>query len=134
MKLENASITLLINQDRTTIEIRDNDAATTFIRVGLTPQQLSEALSRVSHTECSVDIYGIDKVGKTHECNRFNFEITEKLRHDRDKTDELYILAKEELAKAGMHDWTPDKYFGSQDSFFSRGGKYFASVIIRKWS
>jgi hypothetical protein len=33
-----------------------------------------------------------------------------------------------------MSDWLPENTYGSQDSFFSKEGKYFARTVIRRWS
>lgn len=37
MKIENASITILVSGDETTIELHDNEACITFARIKLTP-------------------------------------------------------------------------------------------------
>ena len=48
----NGKITILINQEYTRIELRDDDASTTFVEIKLTPEQLSMALSRLAFTPC----------------------------------------------------------------------------------
>lgn len=130
MELNNASITILISQDKTTIEIRDNDASVTFVKATLTPEQLSSALSRLSQTNCKAEIFAFDKVGKKHETEYFEFDITGYNKADEDK---LWLAANEALKKQNMSDWKPDKYFGSQNSFFSSDGKDYARVVIRRW-
>lgn len=131
MKLPNGRITILINQDGTTIEIRDNDSGTTFARIKLTPEQFSSALSRLSQTECEVEVIGLDRVGKLQEHKQHEFELTGGLtiynRHN-----DLPAIIK--LANATCPEgWVPDAYFGSKDSLVDRGDKTYARTMIRRW-
>lgn len=132
MKLENACITFLVSEDKTTIELRDRNAATIFARVELTAVQLSQMLSRISNTDCQCEVFGLDRVGKKHEHETWEFEISQDLRGSQN-SEELHKMALKSLALAGM-DWMPDGYFGSKDSFFTRDGKDFARVTIRRWT
>ena len=132
MKIEEASITFLVSSDSTTIEIRDKVACTVFCRVKLTPQQLSMALSRLSDTPCEADVYALDRVGKKHENETFQFEIPRELRSS-SKSEDLLIIAKEKLEEKGMSDWIPDTYFSSQSTFVTKNGKEYCNVTIRRW-
>lgn len=133
MKLNNASITFLVSNDSTEITIRDNDANCDFVRVKINPEQLSEMLSRIKNTPCEAEVFGLEKIGKKCEVDSFIFEIPKELRGS-SHSEKLTILAVWELEKAEMSDWTPDSYFGSQNSFFSsRDDKEFARCTIRRW-
>lgn len=125
MKIK-GSISLLINRDETTIELRDVDASVTFAKVTLTPEQLSTALSRLMYVPCIINISQIDKIGKIHENRSFVFEIPKDLRDD----EKLQKIAQGLLTDG----WVAENYFGSQNSFFQRDGKYFATVTIRRWN
>lgn len=132
MKLNKGSATLLANADGfVTLELTDEDAAQTFIKVTFTANQFVSALSRLGNTPCDVEVYAIERIGKKHEHQAWEFEmpqVSEIL--SRDTAQQTAIS----LATAYCPDgWTPDLYFNSQGSFFSRDGKNYARTIIRRW-
>lgn len=122
-------ISILISRDSTTIEVRDANASVTFARIKLTPEQLSEALARTMYTDCSIEVHGLDKIGKTHESETFVFEIPPMPLGTKRDEKELQALAQSQLSDG----WVADFYFGSQNSFFRKDGKDFARVTIRRW-
>lgn len=130
MKITNARITILVGSDKTTIELIDMDANITFVKVELTPKQLSEALSRIAHTECDINVFGLDNIGKTMVNKRHEFEIPTGIRFgNADFKETLSELIKETLPDG----WISDNYFNSQDTFFKRDGKEYAQTTIRQW-
>lgn len=135
MKLTNPKITLLVSQESTSIEVKDSVSGITFLSVTLTPQQLSSALSRLSYTDCEVEVYGLDKLGKTQEVENFEFEMPNDLDRwkgiDFDKKIKMICFAA--LIDAKKEDWESDNYYRSQNSFFDKDGKKFARVTIRRW-
>lgn len=132
MRLEKGGISIYVSGEGTTIEIKDGNAATTFCKVHLTPEQLSLALSRLSNTPCSIEVGGLDRVGKTHENENFTFEIPKDLRSS-SKTRELTILCNKALRDRNMTEWITDGYFSSQNTFSEKDGKIYASTTIRRW-
>ena len=128
MKLK-GRISILINRDETTIEIKDESANVRFVKVKLTPEQLSAALSRQISIECELEVKELEKVGKVHENKTFEFEIPETL-PTRGNQLELQKIAQSQLSDG----WIADAYFGSQNSFFKKDGKQYARVTIRRWS
>ena len=128
MKLE-GRISILINRDETTIEIEDESANVKFVKVKLTPEQLSAALSRQISIECELEVKGLEKIGKVHENKTFEFEIPETI-PTRGNQLELQKIAQSQLSDG----WIADAYFGSQNSFFKKDGKQYARVTIRRWS
>lgn len=61
-------ITFLVDKNKTTIQLHDDGASITFCEIELTNDQLASALSRMGYTECkSVNVFGLDKLGKKHE-------------------------------------------------------------------
>lgn len=121
-------ISILINREYTDIEIEDDLANMTFVKVRLTPEQLSAVLSGISCVDCELDVRGLDKVGKKHECKSFEFEIT----YSKTKED-LVLACNEALFTQGMHEWVSDNYFQSQSSFFKKDGKDWVRCTIRRW-
>ena len=131
MKLEKASIKLLVGRDGTTIEIRDEKSGAMFCELQLTNDQLASALSRMGHTPCEASVYGLDKLNKQQEVDTFEFEAFKGARSS--DADTLVEMAKSALYSADMSEWKPDSYFSSQNSFFEKDGKRFARVTIRRW-
>lgn len=127
MKIQ-GKITILVNQDRVDITVKDDKANTAFLEIELTPDQFVACLSRLAYVECELEVNGMDRVGKTHENKSFEFEIPESLK-SRSKTDELRSFAQSQLSDG----WIADNYFGSQNSFFEKDGKRYARCIIRRY-
>jgi hypothetical protein len=127
MKLE-GRISVLINRDGTTIEVEDENANARFLKITLTPEQLSAALSRQMAVECEIEVRGLEKIGKKHENKRFEFEIPSDLASSRNDL-ELQKLAQSLLSDG----WIAEKYFSSKDSFFKKDGVQYAICTIRRW-
>jgi hypothetical protein len=131
MKLKKANIDFLVGRDETTITLRDGTSRMAICEIKLTPEQLSEALSRVSHTQCEATVYekNADKWDKELLVDKLTFEIPEYPHKQPYKEDLLHEIALRNCPEG----WTPDKYYGSQSSFFKKDGKNYACVTIRKW-
>lgn len=132
MKLE-GKITFLVNQDGTSITIRDKVSGEMICEVTLTPEQLSMALSRLSHTPCEIEVVpaSLDRLGKTMEHKKHTFVVPEEF-HDLRRTQKgtFQIYAQTTVPDG----WVSDGSFSSQDSFFTNeDGKKCARVIIRRW-
>jgi hypothetical protein len=121
-------ISVFINREQTDIEVTDESANVTFLRITLTPEQLSAALSRQMRVDCKIRVVGIDKIGKKHENKTIEFEIPSNLLNSLNET-ELHKTAQS-LLKDG---WVADKYFSSQNSFFKKDGVQYARCTIRRW-
>lgn len=130
MKIHDGRITILVEHEYTTIRLHDGDSSTTFAEAKLTPEQLSQALSRLSMTKCEIELHGLDRIGKVHENSNFTFAITEEHRKDRTLLYDACLLA---LKKEGMEDWTPDNYWGRQSTFSKKDGVTYATATIRRW-
>ena len=128
MKLK-GKISILINREYTTIEIEDDNANARFLTIKLTPEQLSEALSRTMCVDCEIEVKGLEKVGKTHENKSFEFEIPKELASSRNE-NQLQTIVQSLLTDG----WISDGYFSSQNSFFVRDGQQMARCTIRRWS
>jgi hypothetical protein len=130
MKIE-GRISILINREYTTIEIKDDKANTTFVKATLTPDQLSAALSRQVSIECDVEVHGLERVGKKHENKTLEFEIPKNLETSYLKRDEDKL---QKIAQSHLSDgWIAERYFGFQGSFFTKDGKQYARCTIRRW-
>lgn len=131
MKID-AKISILVGQDSTRIEVFDQTSRTAFLRILLTPQQLSAALSRSTYTSCdSAEVIGLDVVGKKQEIDTMCFQIPNDYSNCSKKyePDYLYNLALNNV-KDG---WQPDNYFSAQNTFFEKDGVKYARCTIRRW-
>lgn len=127
MKLK-GKLTILINSDYTRIEIEDANASTTFLKIDLTPEQLSECLSRTAMVDVELQVQGTERIGKKHEHQSFEFKIPEHL-VGYGKKDEVIKHAKTLIPKG----WQADNYMGSQNSFFTKDRESWGRIIIRRW-
>lgn len=133
MKIEKGQITILVNREFTEITLHDDKASTDFARVRLTPEQLCSALSRLSQTDCEIEVFSLDRVGKKHENQTFEFEIPRKLSEYNRDNEELKKVCEKAMQNSGLTEWKSDHYYGSQNSFFAKDGKNFARVTIRRY-
>lgn len=129
MKITDPRITILINQEYTTIELYDAEAGVHLFEVKLTPDQLSSAMSRLSHTKCSAEIFNTEKANKKMEINKLVFNIDGVDRYSKGSKKILSEMAAINCPEG----WEHDDYFGSQDTFFSDNGHNYARVTIRRW-
>ena len=123
----NGSITFSDTKNGATIEIRDNASREEFVEVRLTASQLCQALSRSANTPCEIKTRNLDRVGKTMIMDDLVFEMPKHCYINRKD------VAKQEATRVCPDGWTPDLYFGSQRSFFSKDGKEYARTTIRRW-
>ncbi len=127
-------ITILVSEERTTIEIEDRTSNSVLCKIKLTPEQFCSALGRCAYIKPeSCKVYNLDKIGKKHENEKFCFEIPHSVYDHRKYIDEIYEIGTKALKEEKAEEWEMDKYFNSQDSFFSKDGKDYARAIIRRW-
>ena len=109
MELKDGRITMLASDEGVTIELHDNEASITFVKVTLNPVQFCQAVSRLGYTKCDkMEVSALNKIGKKHENKTLKFEISEDLRLGYQKDNsKLNNLAK----TACPEGWTPDLSF-----------------------
>lgn len=127
MELE-GRITILVDGNKTTVELRDEASRVRFARVELTPSEFCQLLSRTVEVDCKIEIAGLEKIGKKLTVDHLIFEMPED--SERSNREEIARRLAVELCPEG---WTPDPYFESRDSFLYKDGKTWARAIIRKW-
>lgn len=132
MIIRDAAITLLTGKNGVSIELHDQDASITFAKISLTPEQFSLALSRLAYTRCSMEVHNLEKIGTVLETKKLEFQIPYSIYYLCSHTERDQKL-KEILEEKCPKGWKPDIYFNSQDSFFKKGGKYYARTVIRRW-
>jgi hypothetical protein len=134
MKIK-GNISMRIDRHSTTIEIRDDNACTTFLEISLTPEQLSEVLSRLAYVKCELEINDLHKIGKTMEHKSFSFEISGKDHGDHymDRGKKLTEISQKLLDDEG-EGFISDGYFTSQDSFKEiDDNSWMAKCTARRW-
>jgi len=129
VKLRDARLTLLVNEDQINIEVEDCAASTVFLRLKLTPEQFTRALSRQAFVKCdSGEVFHLDRVGKKQEHKTLEFPLPKDLGYGKRK--EAASAAVLERCPEG---WIPDNYFSSQNSFFDKDGEPWARCTIRRY-
>jgi hypothetical protein len=127
MELKDPKITILIEEEYTTIQLHDTISNSMIFEIKLTPQQLSSALSKLARTPCKATLYNLNRVGKKMEHKSLSFPIPETDYNNRKE------VAINEVKKYLPEGWNADNYFSSQDSFFFKDNKPFARTTIRRW-
>ena len=128
MKLDNAKITIMVDQSRTTIELHDSKSSILIASIELTAEQFCRAIGRGAYTECVIEMNdSLHLLNKTMENKYFEFEIPDVGYKEEQR------VAKEQVIKLCPEGWEPDLYFASQDSFFRKDEKSFARCTIRRW-
>ena len=128
----NGKITFLINRENTTIEIKDESSGITFLKVELTPDQLSSALSRLAHTDCKIEVFDLINVGKTLEIDEFVVEIPKYIqRHDIEQIKE-YVQNQIDILLFNQG-WVSSGYFGAKNSFFYKDEVLYVRDRIKRW-
>jgi len=127
----NGKITILINRENTQIELYDQDSSITFARIELTPEQLSSALSRLAYTPCTMEVHGLDKLGKRQEVKTLEFRLPRERMGSGDH-DELRTIAQSILDKEN-EGWEAENYFASQNTFFYNDELPYARCTCRRW-
>jgi hypothetical protein len=136
-------ITILFDNDGLSIEIVDSLSSVKIVKATLTPEQTVQALSRLNRTDCKITVApNINVIGKKMIVENLDFLLPNGI--DRYSTyspkirEKLFEEAKRLCAEKSKDNpsepWSPDNYFGSQDSFFSKGKEYWVRAIIRKWT
>jgi hypothetical protein len=126
-------ITIRIDREETVIDIMDDNAGITFATITLTPEQLSAALSRLSHTDTQkIEVFNLDRVGKKLEVRTFEFELPPELSNWDSNRNDIAEYAQK-LLNEEHQGWISDKYFNSQNSFFVRKEVKYARCTARRW-
>lgn len=131
MKQAPGKITLLVDKNKTTIEIHDPLSGLISATVTLTAEQFCAALGRLSHCDCLVQYGALHNIGKVQEIMTHEFELSKKIGsiYDLGVEDKIYQIAKDTCPEG----WEPDKYFRSQKTFFDKDGKRYARTTARRW-
>jgi hypothetical protein len=131
MKIKGA-ISILGNTDEVEIEIYDPQSRCVFVSLVLTPSEFCQAaFGRLVRIPCTILVDNLEKVGKELNLDKIRFELPKDYLYA-NKSD-LKEKAEELAVKNCPEGWTPDLYFGSQNSFFEKDGKLWAQTTIRTW-
>jgi hypothetical protein len=129
VKLIDPRITMLFSDGGLNIEVHDSTSGTPFLEIQLNQEQACRALSRCGWTECSAEVRGLDRVGLYMEMAPFVFEFDDT-NIDYKQKKEIAADFAESIAPEG---WKPDRYFGSQGSFFQVDGVKYARTTLRRY-
>ena len=109
---------------KTVIEVVDESSRIQFLELEIDNAEFVKALGRLSNVKCVAAYRALDHVGMVREQKPLVFEMSD---------DHLYGPARKAVAvtqadEACDEGWKADHYFGSQDSFFPKDGKFYGST------
>jgi len=110
-----------------TIRVEDDDAVIRFLDIEMDLADFAECITGLSYVNCEMEVRGLENVGKKRESMPIIFEMTAV---DYDVKVDTAIKLAEEAAPEG---WVCSSYFGSQDSFFYKDGKYYGRTTAYRW-
>lgn len=121
-------LTFLIGKDGAHIELHDKVSGICMFRGDMTPENTLSLMGRLSHTPVKGYLGNLSHVGKKLVMDKLEFELPEDADYSTEK--EMARTLAKAICPVG---WTPDMYFGSQNSFFTKDGKRYARTIIRSY-
>lgn len=130
-KLEiDGRITLLINRDKVLIQLHDPKARIEFAEVEIDPVSFVEAMSSLAERPCKITLAGLENVGKVKEQKPLSFE----MKCPTHLWDEHKDMAKAMAENRAPKGWTPNTYFGSQNSIvYKEDGVCQVNTYMYRW-
>lgn len=119
-----------IKCDYISIKFRDESSRTGFMEARIRYADFAEALTGLSEVPCEITVRGLNRVGKQQEIDKIEFKVA-GAKHK--YGEELRRLAENSAKEHTPEGWEADKYYGSQNSFFTRYGETWARTTIRRW-
>ena len=110
------------------IRVKDKNSAIEFLNLSIGLEEFSEALTGLAACECSIEVRGLDYVGKVKERKPLIVELTKETSYA-DRKEEALRLAEEVLES----EWLLDRYLGSQDSFFTEDSIGYARLSVYRY-
>jgi hypothetical protein len=108
------------------LRIEDSNSLIQFLEIEIPLADFSEALFGLAYRPCSYSIIGTDVLGKQRYQEDYIFEINTFRNIEQAKLTAITLSQQDPI-------WNYSSYFGSQDSFFSKDGKYYAKTTRYKY-
>jgi len=137
------NLTILGDEKGVHIDIYDSDAGICFLQIKLTPEDfLGLTLGRNAQRQVTGEFHSVHRVGKQLKIDHITFRIPDSIDY---KERENIAYAAALTHSACQQGWIPDKYFGSQNSFFTKQKPFeqqelassrsesWARATVRKW-
>jgi len=116
------------NCDYISISLVDEDSRIQFVDVEIKYSDFAQLITGLSYVPCEVECRGLENIGKKKVVKSFEFMISDN--NDWSNQKEKAIELADKVCPEG---WKISKYFGSQDSFFTKDGQRWARTHIMKW-
>lgn len=130
MFIKDPGITILTDKDNVIIQL--SNGIKDFITVNLTPNQFTQALSRLMHTKCtSIETHNLERLNKKRISEPIEFKVSNKTYY---RSKFLKFLTEYKANKIIMKKgWRISLYFGSQGSYFYKSEETWARTQIYKY-
>lgn len=134
METIKGKLTILINEDGTSIELLDEISHIRFAKVQVSPVEFQKALSRIAHVDCDIELRGVEFIGMKRESSNFMFAQPSWYDDKEDNYKQLAEYAQKILDKRG-EGWIVQPYFGARDSFtFKNDGLIVVKANIYRFA
>jgi len=133
MKIKgNITVAIRDHEKEVVIELRDFLAGVPFVKVRMNSNDFLACLGRLAHVPVEIDVHNLAFIGKKLETKSWVFPMKEGVElwsNDRNE------VAEELAVRLCPKGWTPDLYFGSQDSFYydREEKRLYAKTTLRRW-
>ena len=115
-------------EKKISIRVKDRNSQNEFLHLSIGLEEFSEALTGLAACECSIEVRGLEYVGKIKERKYLIVELV-KGASSLDRKEEAIKLAYEVLESG----WLLDRYLGSQDSFFTEDCIDYARLSVYRY-
>lgn len=131
MFIKEPGITILADKDSVVIQL--SNGINDFITVKLTPNQFTQALSRLMHTKCiSMKLYDLDIINKKRISEPIEFKVSNRYLYQTHNKF-LKLLTEYKAKKICPKGWNINLYFGSSNSYFYKDKETWARTQVYKY-
>ena len=110
------------------ISVIDTDAGIEFLELEIDLADFAECVTGLSHVECEMEFRGLENLGKVSEKEKIEFKVSDSYIY-KDRNKEAIEKAKLSTPPG----WEASEYYGSQNSFFTKGDEMWARTTITRW-
>lgn len=116
-----------LSTDKISICVQDHASHAQFLELEIDPAEFANALTGLSHVECTGEVRGLENVGKQIVSETRKVEYPHGGRPKRHELEAWLLLNCQEEG------WIIDPYLGSQSSISNYDGKTFLNYRVKRY-